>query len=196
MTTTATASQQPVTVIVSRRVRAGQERAFEAALTGMIADALRFEGHLGVNVVRPEDSTSGSSEYTVIFKFASPDALAAWEASDIRREWLARLAPLADGAPTERHLSGLETWFTLPHHPTVVPPPRWKMLLVTWIAAYPIITLLLGVFGSTLGHLPLLLRTLTMSGLLLTLMTYVVMPRMTILFRRWLYPHDSQNQKK
>jgi uncharacterized protein len=35
--------------------------------------------------------------------------------------------------------SGLETWFTLPDRKSgVAPPPRWKMTIVVFIAAYTI----------------------------------------------------------
>jgi uncharacterized protein len=32
--------------------------------------------------------------------------------------------------------TGLETWFVLPDLKTVVPPPRWKVAIVVFIAAY------------------------------------------------------------
>ena len=35
------------------------------------------------------------------------------------------------------HLSGLETWFTLPGQRAIVPPPRWKMALVTVLGVWP-----------------------------------------------------------
>jgi uncharacterized protein len=39
-----------------------------------------------------------------------------------------------------------------------------------------------------LSQLPMLLRTLILTGVMVTLMTYVVMPRLTRLFAFWLYP--------
>lgn len=41
---------------------------------------------------------------------------------------------------------------------------------------------------STLLHWPLVLRTAIMSLAMTLLMTYLVMPRVTRLLRRWLYP--------
>ena len=62
------------------------------------------------------------------------------------------------------------------------------MVLVTWLAVFPLITAILLLFGPLLGLLPMLVRTLVLSGVMVTLMTYVIMPRITRLFSFWLYP--------
>ena len=67
-------------------------------------------------------------------------------------------------------------------------PPRYKMVVVTWLAVYPMITLILVLFWPLLSLLPMLLRTLVLTAVMVTLMTYVIMPRMTRLFSSWLYP--------
>ena len=65
-------------------------------------------------------------------------------------------------------------------------PRRYKLFLLTWIAIYPLITGILWLFGPFLNTLPLPLRTLILTVLLVYLMTYIVMPRLQRLFRRWL----------
>jgi hypothetical protein len=65
-------------------------------------------------------------------------------------------------------------------------PPRYKMFLLTWLAIYPLITAIYLLFGSLLNALPLLLRTLLLTGVLVYLMTYLVMPKLTKAFHRWL----------
>ncbi len=66
-------------------------------------------------------------------------------------------------------------------------PPRYKMFLLTWLAIYPLITAILWLFGSFLVLFPLPLRTLILTGVLVYLMTYIVMPKLMKLFDRWLY---------
>jgi len=68
----------------------------------------------------------------------------------------------------------------------MTPPPRWKMAIITWIAVYPIITVLLLALGPILAGLPTPLTTLIVSVLLVTLMTFVLMPLLTRAFRPWL----------
>ncbi len=69
-------------------------------------------------------------------------------------------------------------------HPVV--PPRYKMVLLTWAAAFPVLTVLNLLFGPQLAALPLPARTLLVTGLLITLLTYVIMPRLTRWCADWL----------
>lgn len=65
-------------------------------------------------------------------------------------------------------------------------PTRHKLFLLTWLAIYPLITIILHFFGRYLSLLPLPLRTLILTGVLVYLMTYWVMPMLMKLFRNWL----------
>jgi antibiotic biosynthesis monooxygenase (ABM) superfamily enzyme len=67
-------------------------------------------------------------------------------------------------------------------------PPRHKLALVSWAAAYPVITAILATLGPTLASWPLVLRTLLLSVLMVTSLTWLIMPAMTRLFRPWLTP--------
>ncbi len=174
-----------VTIVAAHRVKPGKEKAFEETLSGLLNAAMSFEGHLGANILRP--SNASDPHYRIIFKFNRISNLQRWEESPVRREWLMRLASLTQDSLPLQILTGLETWFTLPQTRTIVPPPRYKMALITWLAIFPLISTINVVFGSFLNQLPLLIRTFVLTVALVILMTYVVMPRMTRLFARWLY---------
>ena len=45
----------PVTDVVTRTPKRDKVAEFEEWLEGFIGESLRFEGHLGVNVIRPGD---------------------------------------------------------------------------------------------------------------------------------------------
>lgn len=66
-------------------------------------------------------------------------------------------------------------------------PPRWKVAVLTWVGIYPLITTLLWVLGPVLGGLPLPAVTLALTIVLVSLMTFVVMPALTRAFRGWLH---------
>jgi len=89
--------------------------------------------------------------------------------------------------------TGLETWFTLPGERAIVPPPRWKQLLVTLVGAYPLVVLLLAFVLPWVAGWPLLLRSAVLPIVLLSLMTYVVMPQLTRILQGWLYPHRTRS---
>lgn len=66
------------------------------------------------------------------------------------------------------------------------PASRYKLALLTWVAAYALITTFLALLGPTLAGWPLALRTLVLSVTMVAALTWVIMPRLTRLFRPWL----------
>jgi antibiotic biosynthesis monooxygenase (ABM) superfamily enzyme len=58
--------------------------------------------------------------------------------------------------------------------------------LVSWLVAFLAVTALLTLFGDELGSMPLALRALVISGLLVALMVNVVMPVLSAGLARWL----------
>jgi len=66
--------------------------------------------------------------------------------------------------------------------------PRYKLAVLTWVAAYPVITVILGLLGPELADWPLGLRTLVVSVLMVATLTWLVMPALTRLLRPWLRP--------
>ena len=182
----AAGTNPPVTAVASRRVKRGREREFEEWVSGILAAANGFPGYLGSEVLRPGDAP-GDDEYRIVFRFDRKSNLRAWEESEERHRWLREAEPLIHEERVHV-LTGLETWFTLPWKAGEPSPPRYKMAIVTWLAVFPLITLILTLFGPLLGLLPMLLRTLVLTAVMVSLMTYVIIPRLTRLFSFWLYP--------
>jgi hypothetical protein len=179
----------PVTAVASRQVKPGREREFEEWVSGILAAANKFPGYLGSEVLRPSDPED--NEYRIISRFDHESNLHAWENSEERQRWLRQSRPLLQEKEKVRVLTGLETWFTLPSKPGEPAPPRYKMAIVTWLAVFPVVAVIFSLFGQWLNLLPTLVRTLVFTLVMITLMTYVIMPRMTRLFSFWLYP-DSK----
>lgn len=181
---------EPVTLMVRRTPLLGREREFEKMLADTIHVALTFPGHLGVTVLRPDGNASG--EYRLIVKYDGPENLRRWERSPEAAHWFAKLAELEAKPAIFDRLCGLETWFALPQleaGPTpIVPPPRYKMVIVTLVGVLPTITALLYLLAPLMTGLPLYARALILAPLMVLLMTYIIMPLLTRLFKRWLYP--------
>jgi uncharacterized protein len=62
------------------------------------------------------------------------------------------------------------------------------MLLASLLGAYPLVVVLLAFVLPRVEGWPLLARAALLPVVLLILMTYEVMPQLTRLLRRWLYP--------
>ncbi len=194
-------SDSAVTSLSTHHVRSCREQEFEAWLRGIAAEAATFHGHQGLTVLRPADHRH--PEYVVVLRFATYEDLRRWETSTQRAEWLRRSEPLRLQPPTFRRQSGLETWFTLPGHAVVVPPPNYKMAAIVLTALYPILIAvlpLLDLIASSIGE-PFLaapvtvgpefaVGTLVATLIVVPLMTWIAMPLLTMLAGRWLYPRS------
>jgi len=176
----------PVTTTVTRRIKPGHEAAYEQFLAGISGAAKAFPGYLGIEVFRPAPGASG--EYRTVYRFDSPAHLRGWLDSPERAAWLARAEPHAAGPMRAQFLTGLESWFTLPAQPSAAAPPRYKMAILTWGTIFPLITLVVVASAPLIGTLPLVPRLAVTTLVTVSLMTWVVMPRVTRLLHKWLYP--------
>lgn len=177
---------EPVTVTVARRVAPGREAAFEHWYDGIISCAGTFPGFLGAGILRPKEASGGDAgDWHVVYRFSDPVALRRWEISEQRADWLRRADEFVEETGVNR-VSGLETWFAMPGR-TAPAPPRWKMFVVTLLAIVPLVLLMNLLVLPLITGWWLVARTLVFAGTLTGLMTWVVMPRLTRLFRRFLY---------
>ena len=95
----------PVTVMVTRRAKPGQQAAFEEFLQGIIRAAMQFEGHRGASVFPPTEDEK--SIYRIVFKFDTPKQLRRWETSEEHRYWYDRAEPISEGEPIITQHGGL-----------------------------------------------------------------------------------------
>src|SRR6266568_6513560 len=168
-------TDQAIGVVVSRSVPMANVEAFETALGELKQISSKQPGQIACDVLR-RTLTRGVRDYFIAYRFADEMRLRAWESSPERRTLVERIDALTIGG--RRHeLTGLEAWFDLP--PGQLPPPRHRMAFVTWLGIWPLVSLTLWLLAPYLLALPFLLRTATLSALIVLIMTYVVMPQLT-----------------
>ena len=110
-----------------------------------------------------------------------------WEGSEIRQQWMDRHIGLELGEQELEILSGLETWFSLPGEEALVPPPKYKMMIIVWMSIFPLSLLLNYRLVPLLTELNIITQIAITTLTLVILMTYFVMPLMAKLFHRWLH---------
>jgi uncharacterized protein len=174
----------PVTTTITQHIKRGKEKEFESWLLHVGHVAETFDGHQGLIVLPPLQS---GSRYTYIFRFDSYAHLQAWEQSPERDQCVRQLRGLLAAPPRKQIITGLEYWFRLPGDATVSPPRRYKMAAVTVLAIFPLSLVVPRLMQPHILFLPSLLRSLCYTIVLVSLMTYVVMPMMTRLFAPWLF---------
>lgn len=178
----------PVTIIVRRKVKPGREADYEAWLTRLTEGAARdFPGYLGAEFHRPgPDGT-----YRSVFRFASVAELEAFERSDFRAALLREATDLFAADAAWERMTGLEFWFDPPAGTRVPQPNPHRMALVLILVVFGLVLVLNLTLGTLMAGWPLALRLMVTVTIQVTLMTYVIMPRLTPLIARFIYPKST-----
>ena len=176
-------SGEEATLVVSRRIRSGREKEYSDWVRRVIAAANEFPGYRGVTTLSPQGFDS-DVRY-VIWRFDNQKDLDNWERSEIRNKFFLEVQNYAE--QRYEKATGMETWFSLPDMHRIAAPPRWKMFLVTTLAAFVVSFILRSILTPYLGGSPLILTSLIYSALLVGVLTYFAMPWLSRLFRGWLY---------
>lgn len=175
----------PVTVTVRRKVKPGREAAYEAWLTNLTEGAARdFPGYLGAEFHRP----GPDGAYRSVFRFDSLTQLEAFERSDFRARMLTEVADLVAADAAWERMTGLEFWFDPPAGTRVPQPSPHRMALVLVAVVFTLVLILNLTVGALMAGWPFALRVLVTVCIQVGMMTYVIMPRLTPLIARFIYP--------
>lgn len=178
---------ETVTIVARRKVKRGQEAAYEAALSDLLDEAGSMSGYVGADIHRPQ---AAGQAYVSVFRFTSPETLDAFERSEMRRRFLARIVPYVETEAIWERLSGLEVWFDPPPGTIAPQPVRWKMALVLIVVVTALVELLATGVTALLPGLPSFTTTLLIVTLQVLLLTYLLMPLITRRLAWWLFPHS------
>ncbi len=179
----------PVTVVITRRVKAGREADYEAWLQRLQADARGLPGYLGVTTQRP---APGTHDYVSVLRFRTLDALRAFERSELRAKYLAEVADFVEADAVWKELTGLEFWFTPPPGTVVPQPSRPRMALVMIAVVFTLVLVIGSAVNAAFAALPFAtpypLRLLVTIAIEVALMTWWLMPLITRRLAKWIYP--------
>jgi antibiotic biosynthesis monooxygenase (ABM) superfamily enzyme len=181
---------EPVSVVLSRTVKPGKEKEYEKLAHEAIRASRRYTGHEGTTVIK-----EGKRRYHLVYRFTSHNKLDEWLGSPERRKIREEIAPLTEDTEDIQKLTGFETWFRVPGQSPLKSPPRKKMWLATILGAYPLVILFQAFLTPKIEKWPLLLRSALFPLVLLTLMMYVVMPKLTKILKPWLYKDVDSGEK-
>ncbi|WP_430448151.1 antibiotic biosynthesis monooxygenase [Rhodophyticola sp.] len=174
----------PVTVVARRHLKPGSEAIYEDWLSRLTDAAATLPGYLGAEFHRPDIP---DAPYTSVFRFDTPDNLAAFEASGLRARFLAEIAPHVQGDAVWDRLTGLEIWFEAPKGAPLPQPNALRMALVLVAVVFLLVLALNLALAPVIGGWPLAPRLLLTVILQVFLMTYVIMPRVTKALGAWIY---------
>ena len=175
----------PVTTIIQVTPVKGKEQQLLAWFEDIASDAAHFEGHQGSELF--QTATAGGKQWLSIFTFDTFQHLDVWQHSEIRANHLTAGAPLFDDQVRRQQMVGIEFWFE-DRDRGKPGPPRWKMASVTGIVILVLLNTLIAWLSNGLAwfHFPLWAIKLCSVALMISLMTWVVMPWVTRILRKWL----------
>jgi antibiotic biosynthesis monooxygenase (ABM) superfamily enzyme len=61
-----------------------------------------------------------------------------------------------------------------------------KRAFLTWLAIYPLITMLFGLLGDDLSQYPLAVRTFILTAIAVPIVFYLILPFYNSVFTKWL----------
>jgi len=174
-----------VTAVIRHNVQPGMAALYEQWLKTIIPVAAAFPGHLGVNILRPP---AGTDSYVVTLHFASMRTAQSWFNSGERTHLMQEVLPLLASKENVETNTGIEFWFDAPGQRRA---PPYKQFLLTLSVILPLTMIVPWALGQLTPWMPLLGQYLVshvlVAAVIVALMTYVIMPRLTRLAAGWLY---------
>ena len=179
---------QGATVVITHHILDGKQAAYEAWLNEIGTVCKKAEGNIDWQLIRPIPNLTYA--YTVIVRFDTLNNLKAWIDSQDRKDFIQRASPLFARDDKYYIRSGLDFLFLAESEPAKVP-VKWKQYLVTWSAIYPLSLLIPLIILPLLHLLPFpqsrYVDSFFVSGIVVMIMVYLLMPNYTRLIRKWLY---------
>ena len=180
---------EPATLFFAMSASA-QDADTVAAELRAISVALRAQpGFRHLNVLRRDEP--GAVEFSMLVQFEDEDSLSLWKASPQRLQAIDRIEGYARSAPRREEALGTDNWFapiTAPARAPAAPPavPLWKRWVLSILAVYPGLVVLLLISEPLLSGFPWLLRIFVVVAVMTGLMAVWIVPTLTRLLQGWL----------
>jgi uncharacterized protein len=181
-------SNETVTVVVTRKVKRGRESEYEDWLRRLLEESKSMKGYLGATIQKP---APGSTEYTSIFRFDTVDNLRRFEESELRSKYLREVVDYVEEDAIWKKITGLEFWFSPPKGTIIPQPSRFRMALVMIAVVFGLVISIGQIVGIVAAEVPSYVRLFVTISIEISLMTYVLMPRITRLLAEWIYPSSK-----
>jgi antibiotic biosynthesis monooxygenase (ABM) superfamily enzyme len=184
----------PASVVISTRIRPGQElayRAWEQRIAAVQSKAPGFQGY------RFEPPVPGvQDDWLAILRFDTEANLQAWLDSPERHKLLQDANPFTEEFHARIVRTGFDQWFPIPAC-GAAPPAVWKMNMLVLLMLYPIV-FLFGFFVQTpflTGRgLPFAIALFIGNIVSVVLLSYLV-PWMAERFSWWLQPAGAHPRR-
>lgn len=178
--------------VISNIVKPSKLDDYETWIRGINSEVIKFDGFLGVDVIRPR--TPKYLEFIIIMKFSTHKQLMMWQQSDVRHAWLDKSNKYILKKAEMEKLSGLELYFSFPNSNQHKSPAYYKLVIMGLITVFPLILIFDLIFGKLVDPLYDDLEIFISVIFVSLLLTNPLMPWLTNLLDFWLYPTNAKNK--
>lgn len=179
---------QGATVVINHQIKDGKQNQYEEWLIEIGSICRTYAGNIDWQIIRPIPNLT--YVYTVIIRFDTIENLSIWMKSKDREYLIEKARPLFSKDDQYQVKSGLDFLFT-DHSDRKSSPVRWKQYVVTWSAIYPLSILIPLIMLPFLKILNFpdnrFVNSFFISGVVVAIMVYLLMPSYTKLIKNWLY---------
>ena len=181
-------SNLPVITIIELTPKAPYRKEALEAIQTMSLAASGFHGYQSADIFE-KVTANGSIVFAIILRFDTYANLISWNDSVQKARQIALSKNLFEEVTPETKLTGLEFWFTNKRQIGRVQPTKWKMLIITVCIIFTLLHTIMPFIRQLLSPIgmPQLVNTLIGIIMMVTLMTYVVLPFITRHFSKWLF---------
>lgn len=179
--------QETVTIVISHRVRPGDEEEFKAFQERITTVARGFPGFRADELLKPVPGIQ--DEWTVLYRFDTTEHADAWLQSPERERLIAEQGGRFAEFKLHRLSPRYGSWFSaLEPAGRDSGPPAWKSALAVLAGLYPTVVLLTIGLDEIWPDAKLWVSLLIGSALSVTALTWIVMPVVTRMLGFWLAP--------
>lgn len=166
-------------VAITRKILPGKEQEFKESLRNFLGQSFVHDGVHGAAIISSFPGAD-NNEIGILRTFKDEKERDDFYNSEQFQAWESYASTLTEPA-VYRQLTGLEAWFR-----SATPPPRWKMAIATLCGVIPTSLFLYYTTGWLLKDLPGPFRLLVSAMLMVGILTWVIMPFVTKILKRWL----------
>jgi antibiotic biosynthesis monooxygenase (ABM) superfamily enzyme len=177
-------SEPPVAMVFAHRIAAGKVSDYLAWRRRAIAAQAHHPGYLATEFFEPHGKLQ--DEWIDIVRYDSLASLTNWMESKERQDLIKELESIVESMHAHR-LTGLEGWFGVNRGSGAAAsgPPSWKQALAVLFALYPTV-MVLTYLNPLMRNLSLPVQMFISNFLSVTLLTWLVMPKVTQFLSFWL----------
>ena len=179
---------QGATVVITHHIKEGKHDQYEEWMTEIGPLCMNSAGFVDWQIIRPIPDLTFI--YTVIIRFDTILHLKNWMDSEARKKLIEKVRPLFEKEDQYHINSGLDFLFSSVNI-NAKPPAKWKQFLITWSVIFPLSILIPLVIVPILKTLKTAenpyVNSFIVTGIIVLLMVYLIMPNYTKLIRKWLY---------